>query len=117
MNENPEFKAKRLEHLNRLELKSEFKAKRLEHLDRLNSSPKHKEHLKRIHSMLSHQVSVLDSLNNETIIYPSVSEAAQAIGVTRASINLAFKRKGESTILIKKRYQITKLPIGGNETQ
>jgi hypothetical protein len=52
---------------------------------------------------------VLNYLNNETV-YSSVSEAAQAIGVTRASINLAFKRKGESTILIKKQYQITKLP-------
>ena len=139
---NPEYQAKRLaalkvynsskearDHLKRLELKPEFQAKRLEHLNHLNSSPEHKEQLKRLHAnpeiqakrlertraKLSHPVSVLDSLNNETTVYSSVSEAAQAIGVTRASISLAFKRKGDdceaaATVLIQKRYQITKLP-------
>ena len=68
------------------------------------------KHLNRLHSIQSHQVSVFDSLKNETIIYPSISEAARAIGVTESSIRIALKRKGDSTVWIKKkRYQITKL--------
>jgi len=61
--------------------------------------------------MQSHQVSVLDTLTNETIVYSSINEAARGIGVAHQSISGAFKRKpGESTVLLKKRYQITKLP-------
>ncbi len=79
-NSNPEFKA----HLKRLHANPEIQAKRLE----------------RIHSIRSHQVSVLDSLTNETSVYPSIREAAKVIGVGKSSINQAFKRllEGESTV-------------------
>jgi hypothetical protein len=44
-------------------------------------------------------------------IYPSISEAAAAIGITRNSISMAFKRKpGEYSVFMKKKqYQITML--------
>ncbi len=35
---------------------------------------------------------VFDTLNNETKVYPSIAEAARAMGVTKASISMAFKR-------------------------
>lgn len=43
-------------------------------------------------------IEVFDTENNETTVYSSISEAACAIGVTIASISIAFKRKGVSTI-------------------
>ena len=111
---NPEIKAKNLEQLKVINADPEYQAKRLEHLKRLNASAEHKEHLNRLHSIQSHQVSVLDTLTNETIVYSSISEAARGIGVAPQSISGAFKLKpGESTVLIKKkRYQITKLATG-----
>jgi NUMOD1 domain-containing protein len=43
---------------------------------------------------------VLDSLTNETSVYPSIREAAKGIGVSKSSIGQAFKRlpEGESTV-------------------
>jgi len=38
---------------------------------------------------------VFDTENNVTTVFPSISEAAQAIGVTKANINNAFKRQKE----------------------
>ena len=43
-------------------------------------------------------IEVLDHETGIQTIYPSISEAAQAIGVTPASIFMAFKRQGESII-------------------
>jgi len=83
-------------HLNRIHLDTEIQAKRLE----------------RIRSTRGYQVSVLDTLTNETSVYPSLREAAKAINVGKSSINQAFTRlaEGEATIIIKnKRYHITKL--------
>ncbi len=121
----PEQKARQLKYLKILYANPEFRTKQIEqskiynlsqahqeHLKKLNSSQEHREHLKRIWSLISHQVEVLDTLTNETTVYTSISEAARAIGVSHASISAAFKRqkeKGVSTILIKKRYKITKL--------
>jgi group I intron endonuclease len=121
----PEQKAHQLKYLKILYANPEFRTKQIEqskiynlsqahqeHLKKLNSSQEHQEHLKRIWSLISHQVEVLDTLTNETTVYTSISEAARAIGVSHASISAAFKRqkeKGVSTILIKKRYKITKL--------
>jgi hypothetical protein len=53
---------------------------------------------------------VLDTETNETTVYPSLSEAALAIGVSSSAINQAFKRKpGESSVFVqRKRYQVTK---------
>lgn len=86
-NTNPESIA----HLKRVHTDLEIQAKRLE----------------RIRSIRAHQVSVLDTVTNETSVYPSLREAAKAIKVGKSSINQAFTRlpEGESTVLIqKKRY-------------
>ena len=98
LHSNTEIQAKRLEGLKRIHKNPEYQAKRLEQLKNLHSSTEHKEHLKRLNSIQSHQVSVLDSQNNETTIYPSISEAARAIGVNQSSISNAFKRRGDSTV-------------------
>jgi hypothetical protein len=110
LNSNPEQKAKNLESLKVLHANPEFQAKRLEGLNRLNSTPEQKERLKRLHSVQSHQVSVLDTLTNETTVYTSIAEAARTIKVSQGTICATFKRKGVSTIWMqKKRYRITKL--------
>lgn len=114
--------------MNRLNADPEYQTKRSEHLKRLHSSAEHKEHLNRLHKNLAISlkgrpkpkgsgrpnvsIEVLDSLNNEIKVYPTIKEAAVAIGVNPSSISQAFKclPEGKSTILIKKkRYQITKL--------
>jgi len=138
-----EHKVKRSEHLKNLHASKEHQEqlKRLnsskeqkERLNRLNSSKEHQEHLTRLHASLalslkgrvrpegagrsSIPIKVFDTLNNLTTVYPSIREAAQAIGVTKASINNAFKRQKENAQLPseaatiwmkKKRYKITKL--------
>ena len=98
----------RFEHLKNLNANPEFKAKRLEHLKRFNSSNEHQEHLKRLHRSLkgrpraegagspSISVEVFDTENNVTTVFPSISEAAQATGVTKANIYNAFKRLKEN---------------------
>lgn len=55
------------------------------------------------------QVFVLDSLNNETIVYPSITEAAQVIGCDNSTIGKALKHKEKKGVLrlIKKRYVIS----------
>lgn len=98
--------SERLEHLNRLHSDPEFKAKRLEHLKVLNSSKQQLEHLKRLHSNLaiilkgcakpegsgrpSVSIEVLDSLTNETTVYSSMGEAARAIEVNQTTISKRF---------------------------
>lgn len=118
---------KNLEHLKQLNANPEFKDKRLEHLKRLHSSEKHKEHLKCLHKKLAVSlkgrpkpagagraevsVEVVDSLTNEIKTYPTIKDAAAAIGIDPSSICKAFKRltEGESSVLVnKKRYKITK---------
>lgn len=91
-NTNPESIAR----LKRIHADSEIQAKRLE----------------RIRAVRAHQVSVLDTLTNETSFYTSLREAAKAIELSKNSINQAFSRlpEGESSVFVKsKRYQITKL--------
>jgi group I intron endonuclease len=123
LNANLGYRAKRLEHLKRLHADTEYKAKRLKHLKRLHSSQEHKEQIKRLgennkgrprtegSGKPSVPLEVVDLETGIKTIYPSISEAAGAIGITHSSISMVFKRKpGESTILMKKkRYQITKL--------
>jgi group I intron endonuclease len=134
--------AKRTEHLKKLHASKEHQEqlKRLnsskeqkERLKRRNSSKEHQEHLKRLHASLalslkgrrrpegagrpSIPVEVFDTENNVTTVFPSISEAAQAIGVTKAYVNNALKRQkekcalseGEAAIIWikKKRYKIT----------
>jgi len=67
----------------------------------MNSSSEHKEHLKRLISIKSQGVSVLDSQTNETTVYPSLSDKnryfyfsrEQSGGVGQGNISNAFKRK------------------------
>jgi hypothetical protein len=53
-------------------------------------------------------VEVLDTISNETTLYPSIRQAAEAIGCVHRTILLAdkaFKEKGVSRLL-KKRYTV-----------
>jgi group I intron endonuclease len=85
----------------------------IEHLKRIHSDLKiQAKRLERIRSIRAHQISVLDTVTNEISVYPSLREAAKAIGIGKSSISQAFTRlpQGESTVWIKKkRYQITKI--------
>ena len=103
----------------------ERKAKHLEHLNRLNSSKEHQEQLKGLNlsrkgcsrpegsGRASVPVEVVDTITQEKIIYPSISEAALAIECTKEGISLAFKRqkeKGVDFIFVKnKRYKLKKI--------
>jgi hypothetical protein len=103
------------------ESKSKMKQKaltpeRLEELKRRNEGFKGRERPEGS-GRPSFFIEVFDTKNNETNVYGSLSEAALAIGVNKASISRALKRKGAgsinkevaTTVLIKKRYQLTKL--------
>ena len=87
----------------------EQKTKRLEHLKRLNSSPEQLEHLLKYSQARSKSVSVLDTINNETTIYASISESARALGCTAAAIRYALKKLQEKGVHspIKKRYMVS----------
>jgi hypothetical protein len=112
-----------LEQLNSLNISPEQQTKRLEGLKIYNESKEALEHLKCLNlrnkgrarpegaGRPSVHIEVFDTLNNVKTVYPSISKAAQAIGMSESSIYMAFtKHQGVSTILIKKkRYQITKL--------
>lgn len=114
-----EHKAKRLEqlkhlhsnkeHLERLKERAKerikiinadpvVKAKQIEHLKIYSESNVHKEHLKRIHSLNSHQVEVFDSLTNEITAYSSITEAARAIGCSNAAISKTLKHQKEKGV-------------------
>ena len=114
-----EHKAKRLEqlkhlhsnkeHLERLKERAKerikilnadpvVKAKQIEHLKISNKSNVHKEHLKRIHSLNSHQVEVFDSLTNEATAYSSITEAARAIGCSKVAISKTLKHQKEKGV-------------------
>jgi len=119
-NSSPEH----LEQLKRLHSSLEHQAKRLAALKISNSSPEHLEHLKRLHKNIalrlkgrpkpegsgrpSVSIEVLDTLTNETIVYPSIIEAARAIGCVKGTIQSALKVLKEKgvTRLIKKKYLV-----------
>ena len=109
---NPEYQANRLKQLKKLHQNPEYKAKRLEQLKRLNLSQRGRTRPEGA-GISSVSIEVIDTLTNQTTVYPSISEAALAIGVGKSSIGMAFKRqeeKGVATILMKKkRFKITKL--------
>jgi hypothetical protein len=67
-------------------------------------------HLKNLHSIQGFKVSVKDSLRNETIVYPSIAEAAQAIGCDKTTIGKALKYQEEKRVqrLVKKKYAISR---------
>jgi group I intron endonuclease len=128
-NANPEYKAKRLAQLKIYNSSKEHK----EHLKRLNSSKEHKEQLKRLNSSKEHKehlkrlaiknkgrpktegsgrpsipIEVFDSITNEATVYPSIIEAARAIGCVKGTIQSALKVLKEKgvTRLIKKKYSV-----------
>jgi NUMOD1 domain len=119
-----EHKAKRLEQL-KIYLSS---AEHKKQLKRLHSSEEHKEHLRRLAlsfkgrarpegaGVSSIQIEVFDTLNNETTVYTSLSEAARTIGCVEGTLRKALKVFKENpggpsgvTRLIKKRYSIKPL--------
>jgi group I intron endonuclease len=102
---------KRKELLKILHANEELQAKRLERLKVYNASEKHKEHLEKLSfstenierllrysKSLAKRVEVLDTDTSEKTVYPSVSEAARAIGCTSSSIFTAFQRQKEKGI-------------------
>lgn len=133
LNTDPEYKAKRLSAIQAYQSSEQAKNQ----LNRLNSSLEQKEHLKRLHLSMkgrpktegsglpSVSIEVLDTLTGKITVYPSIREAARAIGMAPSSLNKGFQRKGvagplgseaegaaftKPTIMAnKKRYHITKL--------
>jgi group I intron endonuclease len=122
----PEHKAKLLEHLRRLHSNKEYqerlkersregikiinanpehKSKNLERLKIYNASKEHKEHLKHLQASRSNRVEVLDTLTNQITVYPSISEAARAIGCHKTTISKTLqhlKEKGVSRPINKR---------------
>jgi len=83
-----------------------------EHLKIHNSSPEQREksrvRLLEYNKSKGQRVEVLDTISNETTLYFSIRQAAEAIGCVHGTILLAdkaFKEKGVSKLL-KKRYQV-----------
>ena len=90
----------------------EQKTNNLEHLKIHNSSPeqreKSRERLLEYNKSKGQRVEVLDTISNETTLYFSIRQAAEAIGCVHGTILLAdkaFKEKGVSRLL-KKRYTV-----------
>ena len=52
---------------------------------------------------------VLDLITNETSIYSSITKAAEAMGVSQASISKRFKNMTRNSFIIKKRYKVEKV--------
>jgi group I intron endonuclease len=93
-------------------LTPEQKANNLEHLKINNSSPeqreKSRERLLEYNKSKGQVVEVLDTISNETTLYSTIRQAAEAIGCVHGTILLAdkaFKEKGVSRLL-KKRYTV-----------
>lgn len=93
----------KIQHLERLKILHSSKEHK-EHLKRLNSSEEQQDQLRRLQASFKGRarpegsgvpsigIEVLDRETGIKTIYPSISEAAQAIGVTRGAISKAFKR-------------------------
>lgn len=54
-------------------------------------------------------LSVLDLKTNETSIYPSITKAAKAMGVSQAAISKRFNDTSQNTFIIKKRFKVEKV--------
>lgn len=57
---------------------------------------------------------VLDLITNETSVYPSITKAAEGMGVSQASISKRFKNTTENTFIIKKRYKVEKVEVNNS---
>ena len=86
----------------------EQKAKNLERLNIYNASKEHKEHLRRLQASNSNRVEVFDTLTNQITVYPSISEAAQAIGCHKTTIGKTLQHLKETGVSrpIKKRFTV-----------
>ena len=56
---------------------------------------------------------VLDLITNETSVYPSITKAAKAMGVSQAAISKRFKNT-TNTFIIKKRYKVEKVEVNNS---
>ena len=98
------------EYLKKLHANPEYRAKRLEHLKIHNASKEQREksrkRLLEYNKSKGFPVEVLDSLNNETTYYSSIREASQVIGCDHSTIWHSFKVSKEEGVskLIKKRF-------------
>jgi group I intron endonuclease len=57
---------------------------------------------------------VLDLITNETSVYPSITKAAEGMGVSQAAISKRFKNTTEDTFIIKKRYKVEKVEVNNS---
>ena len=91
-------------------LTPEQKIKHLDHLKKHNSSEEQREksrqRLLEYNKSKGFPVEVFDSLNNETTVYSSIREAAQAIQCAKSTIKVSLERSKKKGIsdLIKKRF-------------
>ena len=99
--------SERLEQLKRLHANPEEQARRLEQIKRINLSNKGRARPEGA-GRPSVSIEVLDTLTNKTIVYPSIIEAARAIGCGKSTIQSALKVLKEKgvTRLIKKKYSV-----------
>jgi group I intron endonuclease len=94
-------------------LSEEHKSKVSEHLRTLHFSKEHqeflKEHLKNLNASKAYKIVVFDTLENKTIVQPSIVAAAVFMGSGESTIRHALKplqEKGVFSRLIKKRYRV-----------
>ena len=57
---------------------------------------------------------VLDLRTNETSVYPSITKAGEAMGVSQASISKRFKNTTQNSFIIKKRYKVEKVEVNNS---
>ena len=93
-----ERKAERLKQLDILNSDSKQNSKKLARLADWNKSEKAKEHLKKLSESRSVEIKIFDTLNNETIVCNSISEAAQIVGRDGSVIRLVIKNIKEKGI-------------------
>jgi len=86
----------------------EHKASHLERLKIHNASKQQQEHLKGLQTSKSNRVEVLDTLTKQLTVYPSISEAALAMGCHKTTISKTFQHQKENGVSrpIKKRFTV-----------
>ena len=57
---------------------------------------------------------VLDLKTNETSVYSSITKAAEAMGVSQASISKRFKNMTRGPLIFKKRYKVEKVEVSNS---
>jgi group I intron endonuclease len=94
-------------------LSAEQKAKRLDQLNILNTNKDHREkaqkNILKYNMSISKRIEVIDTLNSESTVYSSISEAARAIDCAHPSIIYALKKLKEKGIHSPGRYMVKPL--------